>query len=235
MAEIIPAILPKNWEELSLKLTTLARLREEDNAIAEDVRVVQVDICDGVLTKHATWPYDNKDSGAHFQKIVNQQEGIPDWDVLDFEFDLMVEKPIEVVDEFISAGALRLVFHDRALVGEDEFEKILEKVAGSCEVGVALNIGKGENFTKYKGKTDFVQCMGIRRLGFQGEEFSEEVLQTVEAIKKIDSEAVVSVDGGVTLENARSLISAGASRLVVGSAIWQSDDIIETIRSLNRL
>ena len=44
----------------------------------------------------------------------------------------------------------------------------------------------------------------------------------------------ISVDGGVNLDNAQELIGAGADRLVVGSAIWQSNDIENTIDALRR-
>jgi ribulose-phosphate 3-epimerase len=46
---------------------------------------------------------------------------------------------------------------------------------------------------------------------------------------------IISVDGGVSLENAQDLISAGASRLVVGSAIFNSDNFIETLEKFKRI
>ena len=46
---------------------------------------------------------------------------------------------------------------------------------------------------------------------------------------------IISVDGGVDFENAPALIDVGASRLVIGSSIFDTQDIIETIKKFKNL
>ncbi len=48
-------------------------------------------------------------------------------------------------------------------------------------------------------------------------------------------ELIISVDGAVSLDTAPQLVEAGAGRLVVGSAIFESDNIVEAIQSLKNI
>ena len=77
--------------------------------------------------------------------------------------------------------------------------------------------------------------MGIARIGFQGEPFDERVIEKIKEIKKHYPEMIVSVDGGVSLENAQALIEAGATRLVSGSAIFEDSDISSIIGEFRNL
>ena len=77
--------------------------------------------------------------------------------------------------------------------------------------------------------------MGIEKIGFQGQEFSEKVIDKIKELKKRKSEIIISVDGGVDLKNAPALIEAGATRLVSGSAILKSDNIKKTIEQFKEL
>ncbi|HEV7702571.1 MAG TPA: hypothetical protein VGO63_03990, partial [Candidatus Paceibacterota bacterium] len=70
MAEIIPAILPKNYADLKNKISLVRGF----------VPLVQVDICDGVFVKSTTWPFfargDDEsflenDLDEHFRRILN--------------------------------------------------------------------------------------------------------------------------------------------------------------------
>ena len=80
--EIVPAVLPKNFKDL------------EDHVlqIAGKVKRVQVDIVDGVYAHGTTWPY--RDHGT-FDTIVSQEKGLPHWDELNYEFDLMISIPAQ--------------------------------------------------------------------------------------------------------------------------------------------
>jgi len=64
-AEIIPAVLPKDFTELEDKVSL----------VQGSVKTVQIDVCDGQFTPLATWPYKKTDDS--FTKIVAQEEGLP--------------------------------------------------------------------------------------------------------------------------------------------------------------
>ncbi|OHA46001.1 MAG: hypothetical protein A2541_00465 [Candidatus Taylorbacteria bacterium RIFOXYD2_FULL_36_9] len=79
---------------------------------------------------------------------------------------------------------------------------------------------------------DFVQFMGIDNIGFQDQEFDDRVLEKVSDLRSQYPNIPISVDGGVDFDNAADLISAGATKLVSGSAIFESEDIARAIHDL---
>ena len=218
--EIIPAILPKTFKELEESVTSIQGL----------VKSVQVDICDGKFASNATWPYRKHDDS--FEMIIREQQGLPSWEKLDYEFDLMVSNPSEVVDDWVKAGAMRIIIH----VESKEVTETLKKLENRVEIGLALNIETPIlAIEPFKDIVKFVQCMGIRHVGFQGQAFDGEVIGKIKEIKSQYPNLLVSVDGGVSLNNAGQLVEAGADRLVVGSAIFDSGNIVDTIRQFHNL
>jgi ribulose-phosphate 3-epimerase len=79
---------------------------------------------------------------------------------------------------------------------------------------------------------DFVQFMGIDNVGFQGQEFDDRVLEKISDLRDMYPNIQISVDGGVSFDNAADLISAGATRLISGSAIFETGDIAEAIHNM---
>lgn len=224
--QIIPAILPLDFDELQDKVSLIKGL----------VKTVQVDICDGQFTPDPTWPYRKEDDS--FDKIVHEDDGLPGWDKLDYEFDLMVNKPEEVVEDWVSAGATRIIIHAEAT---GDVGKAIEMLKDRVEVGLALNIDtpiESIHDAKYgvdQGNVQFIQLMGIDNVGFQHQAFDEKVIGRVKYVRLKYPGMPISVDGGVSLETAPALIDAGADRLVVGSAIFDSDNYTEALENLKRL
>jgi len=84
-------------------------------------------------------------------------------------------------------------------------------------------------------KTDFLHCMGSDKIGFQSETFSEKALENIKFLKKNLPGVVISVDIGVNLHNAQTILDAGADRLAVGSSIWKSKDPINALQTFQNL
>jgi len=219
--EIIPAILPKDFAELEDKVSLIKGFTKN----------VQVDICDGQFVPNATWPYRKSDDS--FQKIIKEEEGLPGWESLNYEFDLMVNKPEDVVDEWVSAGALRIIIHAES---KGDVAAALVKLEGRVEVGLALNIETPLDIVElHQNRLQFIQCMGIDHIGFQGQSFDNKVLEKIREVKAKFPDLLISVDGGVSLETASKLIEAGADRLVVGSAIFNAENPLDAIQAFKRL
>jgi ribulose-phosphate 3-epimerase len=219
--EIIPAILPKDFLELEDKISLIEGL----------VKTVQIDVCDGQFVPNASWPYKKND--VTFENIVKEADGLPGWDKLNFEIDLMVNRAEEVVDEWVSAGATRIIIHVEM---KGDLAAAIEKLQGRAEVGLAFNVETPiDIIEKFKDRIQFIQCMGIDRIGFQGQPFDEAVTRKIKEIKLKYPEMPVSVDGGVSLEDAPILIEAGVDRLVVGSAIFNSDNVFEAVLKFKRV
>jgi ribulose-phosphate 3-epimerase len=220
--EIIPAILPQNFNEIDEKTSLLVGLAD----------VVQIDICDGKFVPSVTWPYKKRDE--NFEAILHEERGMPSWEELDYEFDLMIKDPSEDdARQWLSAGASRVVLHAESSADLHPAMKILN---GLVEIGLALNIQTPlEVIEKYKAYITYIQFMGITKIGFQGQAFDERVLEKIKEAKEKYPDLAIQVDGGVSLATAEWLGEAGADRLVAGSVLFNSDNIVDTYRKLKMI
>lgn len=228
MTEIIPGILVDNYNELNEKLSKFVNISN----------IVQIDFCDGLFVPSVSWPMGQKNEYS-VSSILNEEEGLPYWEQLDFEFDLMVTNAHKNFDFYTRLGAKRIVFHLEA-EEKESFKEFLESLdpyfKDNIEIGIAINtttsIDKLDPFINY---INFVQCMGIAHIGFQGEDFDERVLEQIKNLKTKYPELIISVDGSVNKNTAPLLINIGADRLIIGSALLHSYDIQESFKNFQNL
>jgi len=228
MTEVIPAVLAKDINDLRQKIANVVNV----------ARVIQIDMCDGKFVPSYSWPMQKNDMEST-AIILEEEEGMPYWENLDFEFDLMVKDAIKQFDFFVRLGAKRIIFH---LEAEDEKElkdfinSMDPYVRENLEIGIAINTTTEiEKLSPFINSIDFVQCMGIEHIGFQGEPFDERVLKQIKDLRLKYSDLIISVDGSVNEETAPALVKAGANRLIVGSTLMRSFDVKETIKELENL
>jgi len=229
MTQIIPAVLVEDYKELSEQLGRVVNITS----------VVQIDICDGKFVSSTTWPMHSSDEES-VQAILNEEEGLPYWDSLDFEFDLMVQNAHTQFEFFTRLGARRIIFHIEAEQDKVKFKEFLEGLdmytKENIDIGIAINTTTPiSELGGIISCIDFVQCMGIEHIGKQGEPFDERVLDQIKELRKLYPELIISVDGSVNETTAPHLVEAGANRLVVGSVLAKSYDVRETIRTLENL
>ena len=223
--------MPRNYEDLKNRVALVRGI----------VPLVQIDICDGVFVKNQTWPYDEKDNDtSNFNLIMEEKEGMPFWEDIDFELDLMVVDAVENFPVYMKLGPKRIIFHIEAIGNFSEFKDFLEGldtyIRDTVQIGIAINTKTNiENIFPLVNYVDFVQCMGIEHIGFQGEGFDEKVLEHIKTLKEKYPDIIISVDGSVNLDTAPELIDAGVERLVIGSAIFKSNDIKETVNMFESL
>lgn len=217
--------MPRNYEDLKNRVALVRGI----------VPLVQIDICDGIFVKNQTWPFDEKDNDtSNFNLIMEEKEGMPFWEDIDFELDLMVVDAVENFPVYMKLGPKRIIFHIEAIGNISEFKDFLEGldtyIRDTVQIGVAINTKTNiENIFPLVNHVDFIQCMGIEHIGFQGEGFDEKVLEHIKTLKEKYPDVIVAVDGSVNFDTAPSIIDAGAERLVIGSAIFKSNDIKETV------
>jgi ribulose-phosphate 3-epimerase len=227
MIEIIPAIMPKSYEDLENKLAH----------VASHTDFVQLDIMDGKFVKSRTWPYYTSDRES-FENLLTESDGLPYWDKTNFEIDLMVQHPETVLDDWITAGVARLIFHVESISDmKPVFDALhtrfgyLEGKNPDIEIGLALNIATPtDTILPYLEDIHFVQFMGIDTIGLQGQSFNDQVVDKIRDFHNAHPEFIISVDGGVDFDNAKLLAEAGAQRLVSGSVIFHgsvSDNILQ--------
>ncbi len=213
---IIPAILPKDFFDLEKHL--------ERASGATDF--VQIDICDGKFTQSKTWPYTHTPD-IYFEKMLTGEEGMPFWKELDFELDLMIREPELVYEQFLQLGSSRMIFHFATLKNPLEFLKKV-KEENFVEVGLAFdNDARATNYPELLEMVDVVQCMGISKVGFQGQPFDERVLDQVRDLKKTYPEKIIAVDGSVNENTLELLRDAGVDHFVMGSAFFKQENLID--------
>ncbi len=233
MFEIIPAIMPDSYEDLVTKANRVHAL----------VPLAQIDIMDGAFVKSKSWPYTEGGTKKepHFISLMAQDEGMPFWEELDYEIDLMIGEPEKHIDEWLPLGASRLIFHIESIkdietfFAHDMWAEGARDIGGEKVVQLGLSINPEtplETILPYIEKIDFVQCMGIAKIGYQSQPFDERVLTRINQLRVKYPNMPISVDGGVNMETAGLLKQAGATRLVAGSAIFGAEDVVEAIESL---
>lgn len=224
MLEIIPAIMPKNREEIE---STVLRYLETP------VQTIQLDLMDGEFVPGKTWPYKGKNQFQEYK--ILQEEGFPGWQDIDIELDLMIAHPLEDIEKFIECGPSRIIIHARSVVKED-LQKFLQdnaRVQSFIHFGVAFTVEDSiEEFAEILPLVDFVQYMGIVEVGVQGAELDSRIFSCIQNFKKQYPQIPVSVDGGVHAHNAQKLVASGADRLVSGSFLSDSIDVFEALKEL---
>ncbi len=222
MTNIIPAILPHTLDDLVMHL---GRIRGA-------APLVQIDVCDGMFVTSRTWPM-NPGDRARFAQIVKGDEGLPYWEDFSFEIDFMVHSPERLIPLWIATGIQRAVIH---LESRHDWNAVKDAAGDSVELGLALDLDPPfERLHVAVPRADYVQIMGIPRLGKQGEGLDDRVFGLIEKIRSEFPDVTIQVDGGVSLDNARGLIDSGADRLVVGSHIFNAPDPKDVLMKFERI
>lgn len=223
--EIIPAVLPETFEDLE---GTLSRL----SGVAP---LVQIDVVDGIFAPNRSWPYSNMPS---FEPIAAGEKGLPLWEEFEFEVDIMAARVEKSVTHWLSAGASRIIIHVESQDTTQAVVALQGERGGALglQVGLALSIETPLSALEaYAGMFDYVQLMGIARIGFQGETLDERVYERIASLRALHPDGTIQIDGGVKLENAPRLKDVGANRLVAGSAILGASNPRVAYRALTSL
>ena len=209
MVEIIPAIIGKDFTEVFTQI----------EKIGAQAKWLQLDISDGLFTPRYTWQ-----EPADLDVVEGNSK---------LEAHLMIEEPEVYIDEWLKV-ADRITIHYEAT---DKLDQIVEKFKNlPNKLGVSLMLATPlEVLDKHIAHLDTVQLMGIEKIGYQGQEFSERVVGRVRALRAKYPDVRIQVDGGVNLANAPALIAAGATGLVVGSGIWQAADPLAALAQFQKL
>ncbi|MEN9880856.1 MAG: hypothetical protein RLZZ308_39 [Candidatus Parcubacteria bacterium] len=211
---IVPAILVSNNEQLHDALFSIEGASSR----------VQIDLCDGIMGLEKTWlPYKETHLPHGFQ----------------YEFDLMVKDWKKYLPRVIALGATRVVVHIDSFT-EGDVEDLLSMVqhtqislglAVSNSVSIDRFISDVAYIAEHHRKT-FVQVMGIRRVGAQGQPFDATSIDRVMHIRFALRSIPIQVDGAMNPETLTKVRRAGADTAVIGSYIFGSPHPVKTIQEL---
>lgn len=223
--KIIPAILPADYYELERHLERVKGVTD----------FVQIDVCNGTYTPSKTWPFTHTPD-LYFDKMVSQEDGMPFWEDIDFEIDLMIDRPEEWYDRFIQIGPSRIIFHFETLGDPLNFIRKVKEEYPLVEVGIAFsNDTRAVDHADVISAADMVQCMGISKIGFQGQPFDERVLDQVDEIRQQFPDMLIAVDGSVNEDTLSDLSDAGVDHFVMGSAFFKRTSLTDAIEEFEDL
>lgn len=151
-----------------------------------------------------------------------------------FDVHLMILEPEKYVEEFKDAGANSLTVHLEAC---PHLHRNIQHIK-SLEMKAAVAINPATPIFLLQDiitDLDMVLVMSVNP-GFGGQSFIPHTIEKIKELKtlinKTGSSAKIEVDGGISLQNTSEIINAGADVLVVGNAIFSSQNPKETIEKL---
>jgi len=150
---------------------------------------------------------------------------------------LMIEEPGNYAEAFQKAGANNLTVHYEAC---PHLHRNLQQIKSlGMKAGVALNPHTPVHLlSDILHDIDIVLLMSVNP-GFGGQQFIPYTIDKIVALKQMIADkklnTLIEIDGGVTLDNAAAILSAGADVLVAGNTVFKSDDPSGTIAALKKL
>ncbi len=154
-----------------------------------------------------------------------------------FDVHLMIEEPVRYIDDFVDAGADIITVHAESCKHLDRTLMAIKDTGR--KVGVALNPATSLHVLDHVLPIcDMVLLMSVNP-GFGGQKYIPYVTEKIRTLRKMieDSGCQIDleVDGGVTLDNVKEVLDAGANVIVAGSAVFRGDASDNTRRFLEIL
>jgi ribulose-phosphate 3-epimerase len=150
---------------------------------------------------------------------------------------LMIEEPEKYILSFKNSGADNITIHIEAC---KHLHRSIQQIKSlGINAGVALNPHTPVDSLKDIIKDIDLVCIMSVNPGFGGQTFIEHSINKIKLLREMIDEQLlqvrIEVDGGVTLENAKSIIDAGADVLVAGNSIFKSENPVNTIERLKSI
>lgn len=202
--KIAPSILSADFSKLGAEIALL------DKGGAD---YIHIDVMDGHFVPNLT-------IGPLVVKAIREATQIP------FDVHLMVDNPMDLVDDFIGAGADSITLHAEVLPHLHRSISCLKEKG--IKAAVALNPSTPLDVLEYVlSDLDMVLLMTVNP-GFGGQTFIPAMMDKIHNLKAMMEKQQVyfdiQVDGGITLENISEVVKAGANIIVAGSSIFSSAD-----------
>ncbi len=196
--ELIPAILETSAAGIQAKLDALSHLPH--------VRLAQIDVADASITKQSLW---HQPEELRHLRWAGQ-----------LELHLMQMSP-PLAAWLIDSRVVRCVVHAEA----SHPDRLLAAVrAAGRAAGLAMNPPTTvEQAARYLPGADYVLLMTVEP-GAQGQSFHPEALSKATAIRQLEPDIQIYVDGGVRPETIGGIIAAGCDGAAVGSYLWNTED-----------
>ena len=152
---------------------------------------------------------------------------------------MMVVEPEKLVEPFAKAGADIITFHIEATSDPQGVIDLIRSTGK--EVGISLKPSTPiSTIEPYFDQIDLILVMSVDP-GFGGQGYIEGSTERIKEIKQklieqcLQDRVLIEVDGGIKLHNAKEVVDAGADVLVAGSAIFGTDDPVQTMKDFYKI
>ena len=182
---------------------------------------IHIDVMDGVFVPNISF-------GFPVLKFIRQATTKP------LDVHLMIVEPERYVKRFAEAGSDIVTFHYEAT---NAAHRCIDEIhAAGARAGISIKPATSvEVLRDLLPSLDLVLVMSVEP-GFGGQSFiegsTEKVAELRREIDRCGSQAVIEIDGGITLDNAAEVYAAGCEVLVAGSTVFASPNPEETIHKL---
>ncbi len=154
-----------------------------------------------------------------------------------FDVHLMIENPDRYIPQFAEAGAHIITVHSEACPHLHRTIQLIKdhNIKSAVALNPATSLGQLEYILE---DLDMVLLMTVNP-GFGGQSLIKSTLPKIKALRKmIDDRGLdvdIQVDGGIKLDNVKTVIEAGADIIVAGSAIFDSKHIKSTVKQFKTI
>jgi len=215
VVKLAPSILSADFADL------LKDIKVVENAGAE---WLHIDIMDGHFVPNISF-------GPMVMKAIQGKVNMV------FDVHLMIENPDQYIKEFVDAGADIITVHQEACPHLHRTIQLIKSYG--VKAGVSLNPGTSlSTVEEVLPELDMVLIMSVNP-GFGGQSFIE---TSLDKIKRLNEMIVsrnltmdIQVDGGVKLDNVKSVLDAGATSIVAGSAVFKADDVTKRVHDFKEI
>lgn len=214
LIRVSPSILCLDYNDDILLKMALEKIERSG------ANMVHLDVMDGKFVENKTFDH----------KFVDK---IKDLTSLMLEVHLMVEKPIDKIEDYAKAGADIITVHYEAC-GEKLEETLKLIKSKNVLAGVAINPKTPALKLKdilATGLVDIVTVMGVKP-GASGQTIIPGSAEKVAEIREMDKKVYIEIDGGVTFKNVSILRRMGANIIVSSKAIFEAKDMRKAIKVL---
>lgn len=185
---------------------------------------IHVDVMDGHFVPNISF-------GAPVMKCLNGKTSVP------YDVHLMIENPDDYIEDFVTAQTEYITVHQEAC---RHLHRTIQNIKSKgVKAGVSINPATPvETLSCILEDVDLVLIMSVNP-GFGGQKFIPSAVSKVKELAALKKERgldfVIEIDGGVTLDNAKMLEEAGVELAVAGSAVFKTEDPVETVRLFKAL
>ena len=209
---IAPSLLAANFFDLSSPM----KLLKEGN-----IEILHLDVMDGMFVPSISFG----------MPVISSLRNS-----VDFFFDvhMMVENPERYIEDFYKSGANGITIHFEACKHIDR--TISQIKSFGLRSGISINPATPVSFLQnIISEVDMVLIMSVNP-GFGGQKFIPYSIDKIKELSKMRAERnqkfLIQVDGGVDVNNIKSLSDAGVDEFVAGSSVFKGD-ILNNIKALN--